>query len=506
VFTTFPKRSRRELLIMMMLEACGQPTATSKTTAVVSSQVDGHGGGEPGEAAAATSGLNRSVYNLTGRGVRVAVVDTGVDLTHPDLQDAVVAQHCFVTAGCQPLPASEGTNAQDSNGHGTNVAGVIASRGKVGPAGFATEAEIVAVKAGPSSAEWVAGLNWLSANQATLKLQIVVLGIGADMLFGQKDCDTAASQATTAIGKLVDAGVTVFAAAGDKGSPTQLATPACNMGSIAVGASYGSALGPQPSGLSYSIQYGTSFANCKDQTTAADQITCFSNSGPRLDLVAPGAAILTDALGGGTATVSSTTEAAAAAAGIAALMLQCNPSLTPADIKAALIDTGVKQTDKKNTMSYPVVRALDAVRKVCPSLAADAGVPSTTDAGATLSDGDSGANTRPGMDDSARGEGRLGERYRAGVTAPALTTGATSGESSSSPGAAGFDGETGNDASAAGAHNTHHGGGCSSVGVGAHDLPRSMLGLATLFGSAFVMGRRARRVQRRRDAIKHLAV
>src|SRR5262249_45024088 len=64
-----------------------------------------------------------SVHGLSGKGVRVAVLDTGVDGDHPDLAGAVVAQHCFAFQACAPNKTDEGTLANDVAGHGTWVAG-----------------------------------------------------------------------------------------------------------------------------------------------------------------------------------------------------------------------------------------------------------------------------------------------------------------------------------------------------------------------------------------------
>ncbi|MEN8218498.1 MAG: S8 family serine peptidase [Pseudomonadota bacterium] len=64
----------------------------------------------------------------TGKGVTVAVLDTGIDTDHPDLADSIVAQHCFSQASCPPLGTNE--SAEDDifgGGHGTHVAGIITS-------------------------------------------------------------------------------------------------------------------------------------------------------------------------------------------------------------------------------------------------------------------------------------------------------------------------------------------------------------------------------------------
>jgi subtilisin family serine protease len=361
-------------------------------------------------------------YKLTGRGVRVAVLDTGVDLTHPDLRDAVVAQHCFSRGDCPPLRRNEGTSAQDDHGHGTNVTGVIASRGVVSAPGFAPEVEIVAVKImdqnnSGQEADWLAGLDWVYDNLAMLKVDIVNLSVGTNQLYTPQECDLREAALTFAINNLVAAGVTVIGGSGNKGSATALPAAACNTGVIAVGASYDSAAGAQPpSGTTYAVESGPAFANCSDSPTAPDQITCFTNSNERLDLIAPGAPIVTDALGGATKLSWGTSEACAAVSGIAALMKQCKADLAPADLKQALVDTGVPRVDPKNNRTFPVVRALAAVQRVCPEL--DAGVPlMNADAGPPALVPEAGAGAA-GAKANTRDDGAaLGLRYIAGSPA-----------------------------------------------------------------------------------------
>lgn len=393
-------------------------------------QRDSPGGGQLKEAVPAIGGDQvRSLFGLTGKGVRVAVLDTGIDTDHPDLKSSLVGQHCFTQLAC-PGFTREGTSAEDDHGHGSNVAGIIASDGVVSSRGFAPEAELIAVKINDSNdsgveSDWVAGMDWLFDNLASNKVRVVNLSIGTTAMHagGAAECDRAHPALAAAIKNLVDAGVTVFAATGNRGSSTTMPAPACNTGVIAVGAVYDSAVGKQPPanvGSTYSARWGAAFANCSDANAQFDTIACFTNSTARMDILAPGAPILSDSLRGRTELYWGTSQAAPVAAGVAALMLECNPNLTPAQIKQAMVSTGVKRTDMRNGLSFPSLRALDAVKAVC-----DEELP-TGDAGALLPDGggvvvpDAGASPEAGVPGSLPDAG--GAKPDAGGTAVDAST------------------------------------------------------------------------------------
>jgi subtilisin family serine protease len=107
-----------------------------------------------------------------------------------------------------------------------------------------------------------------------------------------------------------------------------------------------------------------SIFGCRDATTAADQVTCFTNSNSKLELMAPGAPITSTGVNGGTSTFYGTSQASPHAAGGAALLLEANPGLMPQDIRDVLSATGVPVTDPKNGLTFPRINLLDAISTV----------------------------------------------------------------------------------------------------------------------------------------------
>ena len=104
---------------------------------------------------------------------------------------------------------------------------------------------------------------------------------------------------------------------------------------------------------------------CTDPS-AADKVTCFSNSSTALDLLAPGAAITSTGVGWSTSTYYGTSQASPMAAAAAADLLQKNPSLTPGQIQSTLKSTGMPITDSRNGRVTPridVVAAFNATSR-----------------------------------------------------------------------------------------------------------------------------------------------
>lgn len=299
-----------------------------------------------------------ALYGVSGSGVRIAVLDSGVDNGHADLAGRIVAQACFSQGGC-PGGGKQGGSAQDANGHGTHVASVLVGAGKVAPMGIAPEAKLVAVRvfgangSGPTS-DMLAGLDWLIGQATALNVRVLNLSLGSQEVFGGP-CDKADPVTAKALKILAAKGVAVFVAAGNDGALGAISTPACISTALAVGATYAGNYGAQGFG-----------ALCSDATTGASKMACFSNRSKQVTVVAPGAFLVGAGLGGGTATMAGTSQATPVAAGVGALLAGCNPKLTPAQIGAILRKSGKPIFDAATGLQLSLVQAGAAAQLACP--------------------------------------------------------------------------------------------------------------------------------------------
>jgi len=308
----------------------------------------------------------------TGAGITVAILDSGISRTHADFSGKIVDEQCFCEdsshLGCCPngLTTQSGSGAaRDDNGHGTNVAGIVASKGTVSAKGMAPNAKIVAVRVLQadggfnSASQIVSGLDWVASNHPEVKALNMSLGTNARF---SGTCDNAAAWTeafAAAISTLASQGTLSVVSSGNEMSTNQIAAPACISSAMSVGAVYKANVGPMNHG----------WAGCSDATTAADKIVCFSNSSSILDVLAPGSPITASGSNGGTSTYSGTSQAAPHVTGAVALLKQAVPGATPAQIRQILKQTGVSITDPRNGLHFPridVKSALDALKGTPP--------------------------------------------------------------------------------------------------------------------------------------------
>lgn len=303
----------------------------------------------------------------SGSGVTAAVIDTGIDSDHPDFAGAITAQHCFCQGlslgdgvGCCPngLEEQDGAGAaEDDQGHGTNVAGIIASRGRaeLSSAGMAPASSIVAVKALDGDGEGSLfdtskALDWILANHP--EVRVLNMSLASTTAFTE-ECDgsdalnMALGVAVTSL-RNVNRAVT-FASAGNEGLVGALPTPACLQDVVSVGAVYDFGLGPLVTNVC--IEFGT----------AQDRITCFSNTADFLDLLAPGCRINAPRRGGQFSALCGTSQASPHAAGAAALLMESEPGLSAAEVATRLESTGVFISDDRIERFFPRVNVGSAI-------------------------------------------------------------------------------------------------------------------------------------------------
>jgi subtilisin len=253
--------------------------------------------------------------------VDVAIIDTGIDSHHPDL-DVVGGTNCV-----------GGSGYDDDNGHGTHVAGTVAAKDDGnGVVGVAPGARLWAVKVLDSAgsgttSQIVCGIDWVTARASTIEIANMSLG-GSSPLGAFSTCNSSWDPMHPAICRSVSAGVTYTVAAGNSAANANSFVPATYSEVITVSAL--ADFDGKPGGLA-----GSTCRSDQDDTFAD-----FSNYGSDVDVIAPGACILSTYPGGSTAVLSGTSMASPHAAGAAALYKSRNPSASPAQVRSALRSNG----------------------------------------------------------------------------------------------------------------------------------------------------------------------
>lgn len=241
-----------------------------------------------------------------GESVIVGIVDSGIDINHPDLDHINIHAWTDLTVKEEPEP-------YDDNGHGTHIAGIIAAKGEI--KGIAPEVSMVVVKAidadgSGSDSDVAEGIQFCIDNEA----DVICLSLGGRARFLNLGDETAA-----ACNQAIDMGVFVVAAAGNDGEDDDgdVASPAVVQGVIAVGA-----IDENKNIASFS-----SMGNNEGEIPGYQfwDLTEPEDPNKKPELVAPGVDITSTYIEEGYAKASGTSQATAFVSGALVLLLDANP-------------------------------------------------------------------------------------------------------------------------------------------------------------------------------------
>ena len=277
-------------------------------------------------------GINRIGSRLvnamgnTGKGVKVGILDTGIDYNHEDLKGNYRGGYNFVGNNNNPI---------DDNGHGTHVAGIIAAEDNgIGVVGVAPQAYLYSVKilsfdSIGAISDVVSGLEWSVDNG----MHVINLSLGSE--------DNSISVGR-AINNTYNAGILIASAAGNSGnaagSGNNMDFPAKYDGVVSVGA-----------------------------TDINDNRAKFSSTGPKLELSAPGADILSTLNGNKYGKLSGTSMSCPHVTGVAALIMSADPGITNTRVRIRMQMTAQNMTkvakgfSSKDWYGYGLVDAVKSV-------------------------------------------------------------------------------------------------------------------------------------------------
>jgi serine protease AprX len=275
------------------------------------------------DAARADYGVDaaRQEFGLTGAGVNVCILDTGVDPDHEQLDSKAIVWSDFVTGTATPY---------DDHGHGTHVASIAVGDGVGGPqaarfGGVAPEAGLWAGKVldgqgSGSESDIVAGVDWCATDP---DVDVISMSLGTVFPSDGSDALSMAANAAVADGKVV-----VVAAGNSGDAPDSIAAPGAAADAITVGAASEWSAAPGAENHSDGV-YLAYFSGRGGETFAGDM---------KPDIIAPGVTI--DAAnantGNGYIVHSGTSMATPFAAGSIALALQADPAWSANDVQTAL--------------------------------------------------------------------------------------------------------------------------------------------------------------------------
>ena len=289
-----------------------------------------------------------SNYSLTGEGVGVCHLDTGVNYNHPSLAGAYSGGYDFVNNDSDPF---------DDNGHGTSTAGIIASNHTLFR-GISPGVDLLAVKVLGADGQGyfsdvIAGINWCITNRNTYKISSLSMSLGTVQTYNPQ---TSPGYAEPALQTAFNLHIVPVASTGNMGSVTGISYPAVSPYVISVASSYNSNLG--------TLTFNSNNFSCTDTNIVPDMISCFSNRASFTDIIAPGSSIATTSISGTIAPRAGTSMSVPHIVGTIALMKQRNFQMTVPQVEDILKFTGRNIYDSATGINFSRVNALDAVNYV----------------------------------------------------------------------------------------------------------------------------------------------
>lgn len=288
-----------------------------------------------------------------GANTVVAILDTGVDSTHPNLAGRVVSEACYSTTDASKNATNVCPNGVDSTAtgsarpcsirrcdHGTHVAGIVASTQGVAPGAnliaIQVFTQIMNTELGAYDDDVIAGLNRVLQLRNSFNIVAVNLSLGGGKF--TSSCDNNNQTYASAITRLRSARIAVVAATGNDSYTDGISLPACIQSAIKVGST-----------------------NDTATWLTEDQVSSFSNSVSFMDLLAPGAWIVSTVPSGRVAGKSGTSMATPHVAGSMAVLRSAEPTATVDDMLAVLKCTGIPIKDGKSGITKPRIQLDSAV-------------------------------------------------------------------------------------------------------------------------------------------------
>ncbi len=304
---------------------------------------------------------------FSGAGQTIAILDTGVDKSHPFLAGKVVSEACYstnstansLTSVCpggvaQSIAVDSGVPCSSGDGcdHGTHVAGIAAGRG-TNFSGVAKDANIIAVQvftknesatscgANPSPcttsvvSDQIKGLERIYTLSSTMKIAAVNMSLGGTTQYFS-NCDVQQSSRKAMIDNLRSVNIATVISSGNSSYTDSIGAPACISSAISVGST-------------------------GDSGSSLDVISSFSNSATFINLLAPGRVITSSVPGNGYANKQGTSMAAPHVAGAWAILKQSAPNARVTQVLNALSNTGQPVTDTRNEIVKPRIKIPEAL-------------------------------------------------------------------------------------------------------------------------------------------------